>query len=122
LPVDNVLRDFLTANGLSMPADFAWTDDPKTTRALVAALVSDPAGAVRDPVAAKLRAAIALGDSAGTPLTPSNMTWASGAHPTTRSLRWRRFAPTSPRSISARCSAVTAARPTSSSAAPASSC
>ena len=50
LPVDNVLRDFLTANGLSIPADFAWTDDPKTTRALVTALVSDPAGAVRDAV------------------------------------------------------------------------
>jgi hypothetical protein len=50
LPVDNVLRDFLTANGLSMPANFALTDDPKTSQALVAALVSDPAGAVRDPV------------------------------------------------------------------------
>ena len=49
LPVDNVLRDVLATDGLSMPADFAWTDDPKTTRALVAALVSDPAGAVRDP-------------------------------------------------------------------------
>jgi hypothetical protein len=44
-----------------MPADFAWTDDPKTSQALVAALVNDPAGAVRDPVAAKLRVGIALG-------------------------------------------------------------
>ena len=65
LPVDGALRDFLTANGLGMPPDFAWTDAPETTRALIDALVTDPSGAVRDPVAAKLRAAISLGDGAG---------------------------------------------------------
>ena len=65
LPVDGALRDFLTANGLGMPPDFAWTDAPETTQALIDALVTDPSGAVRDPVAPKLRAAISLGDGAG---------------------------------------------------------
>ena len=65
LPVDAALRDFLTAHGLAMAPDFAWTDAPETTRALIDALVNDPSGSVRDPVAAKLRAAVSLGDAAG---------------------------------------------------------
>ena len=65
LPVDAALRDFLTAHGLAMAPDFAWTDAPETTKALIDALVNDPSGTVRDPVAAKLRAAVSLGDAAG---------------------------------------------------------
>ena len=65
LPVDTALRDFLTAHGLTMPPDFAWTDAPETTRALIEALVNDPTGSVRDPVAAKLGAAVSLGDGRG---------------------------------------------------------
>jgi hypothetical protein len=65
LPVDAALRDFLTAHGLAMAPDFAWTDAPQITRALIDALVNDPSGTVRDPVAAKLRAAVSLGDAAG---------------------------------------------------------
>ena len=45
--------------------DFAWTDLPETTQALIDALVACADAAVRDPVAAKLRASVALGDSAG---------------------------------------------------------
>lgn len=65
LPVDGALRDFLTAHGLAMAPDFAWTDAPETTKALIDALVNDPSGTVRDPVAAKLRAAVSLGDASG---------------------------------------------------------
>lgn len=65
LPVDTTLREFLTGHGLNMPDDFAWTDLPETTQALIDALVACPDAAVRDPVAAKLRASVALGDSAG---------------------------------------------------------
>jgi hypothetical protein len=49
-----------------MPDDFAWTDKPETTQALIAALLGCPDIAVRDTVAAKLRASVTLGDSAGT--------------------------------------------------------
>jgi hypothetical protein len=49
-----------------MPDDFAWTDKPETTQALIAALLVCPDIAVRDTVAAKLRASVTLGDSAGT--------------------------------------------------------
>ena len=35
LPVDAGLRDFLTDNGLTMPAGFTWTDAPETSQALV---------------------------------------------------------------------------------------
>ena len=66
LPVDTTLREFLTGHGLNMPDDLAWTDLPETTQALIDALVACPDAAVRDPVAAKLRASVALGDSAGT--------------------------------------------------------
>jgi hypothetical protein len=65
LPVDATLREFLTGHGLQMPDDFAWTDKPETTQALIAALLGCPDMAVRDTVAAKLRASVALGDSAG---------------------------------------------------------
>ncbi|MFM7567364.1 MAG: hypothetical protein ACKO8O_01515, partial [Betaproteobacteria bacterium] len=57
LPVDGTLRDFLTVHGLAVEPNFSWTDAPETTRALIDALVTDLSGAVRDPVAAKLRAA-----------------------------------------------------------------
>jgi len=66
LPVDATLRGFLINQGLVMPDDFAWTDQPETTQALIAALLSCPDIAVRDTVAAKLRASVTLGDSAGT--------------------------------------------------------
>ncbi len=66
LPVDATLRGFLTGQGLLMPDDFAWTDKPETTQALIAALLGYPDIAVRDTVAAKLRASVTLGDSAGT--------------------------------------------------------
>ena len=67
------LRDFLTANRLSMPADFAWTDDPKTSQALVAALVRDPtarSGCTRSthPCSTWQVTSTTLSDS---PLTPS---------------------------------------------------
>jgi len=65
LPVDGALRDFLTVHGLAVEPNFSWTDAPETTRALIDALVNDLSGAVRDPVAAKLRAAVSLGDAAG---------------------------------------------------------
>ena len=39
LPVDTTLRGFLTGQGLLMPNDFAWTDKPETTQALIAALL-----------------------------------------------------------------------------------
>lgn len=39
LPVDVTLREFLTGHGLQMPVDFAWTDKPETTQALIAALL-----------------------------------------------------------------------------------
>ena len=66
LPVDATLREFLTGHGLAMPDDFAWTDKPDTTKTLIEALLTWPDVAVRDAVAAKLRASVALGDSAGT--------------------------------------------------------
>ncbi len=66
LPVDATLREFLTGQGLLMPDDFAWTDKPETTQALIGALLGCPDIALRDTVAAKLRASVALGDSAGT--------------------------------------------------------
>jgi hypothetical protein len=66
LPVDAVLREFLTAQGLAMPADFAWTDTPEATRAVIAALARDADGSARDRVSARLRAATQLADSAGT--------------------------------------------------------
>jgi hypothetical protein len=52
-------------HGLAVEPNFSWTDAPETTRALIDALVNDLSGAVRDPVAAKLRAAVSLGDAAG---------------------------------------------------------
>ncbi len=66
LPVDATLRELLTSTGLAMPDDFAWTDKPDTTNTLIEALLTWPDVAVRDAVAAKLRASVALGDSAGT--------------------------------------------------------
>ena len=66
LPVDATLREFLTGHGLAMPDDFAWTDKPDTTKTLIEALLTWPDVAVRDAVAAKLRASVALGDTAGT--------------------------------------------------------
>lgn len=66
LPVDATLRGFLRDQGLLMPNDFVWTDKPETTQALIAALLGCPDIAVRDTVAAKLRASVTLGDSAGT--------------------------------------------------------
>lgn len=66
LPVDATLREFLTGQGLLMPDDFAWNDKPETTQALIAALLGCPDLALRDTVAAKLRASVTLGDSAGT--------------------------------------------------------
>lgn len=66
LPVDTTLREFLTGHGLMMPSDFAWIDKPETTLALIEAVLTCPDVAVRDAVAAKLRASVALGDSAGT--------------------------------------------------------
>ena len=66
LPVDTTLREFLTGQGLIMPDDFAWADVPETTQALIDALVACPDTSVRDAVAAKLRASVVLGDSAGT--------------------------------------------------------
>jgi hypothetical protein len=66
LPVDATLREFLTGHGLLMPDDFAWTDKPETTQALITALLGCTDIAVRDTVAAKLRASVTLGDSAGT--------------------------------------------------------
>ena len=65
LPVDATLREFLTGHGLQMPDDFAWTDKPETTQTLIAALLGCSDMTVRDTVAAKLRASVALGDSAG---------------------------------------------------------
>ena len=66
LPVDATLREFLTGQGLLMPDDFSWTDKPETTQALIGALLGCPDIALRDTVAAKLRASVTLGDSAGT--------------------------------------------------------
>ncbi|TXH06927.1 MAG: hypothetical protein E6R09_00805, partial [Rhodocyclaceae bacterium] len=66
LPVDATLREFLTGHGLMMPDDFAWTDKPETTQALIAALLGCPDIGVRDTVAAKLRASVTLCDSPGT--------------------------------------------------------
>ena len=66
LPVDATLREFLTGQGLPMPDDFAWTDKPETTQALIGALLGWPDIALRDTVAAKLRASVTLGDPAGT--------------------------------------------------------
>ena len=66
LPVDATLREFLTGYGLAMSDDFAWTDKPDTTKTLIEALLTWPDVAVRDAVAAKLRASVALGDTAGT--------------------------------------------------------
>ena len=65
LPVDAGLRDFLTDNGLTMPAGFTWTDAPETSHALVDALLTCPDVTVRDRVAAKFRASVELGDAAG---------------------------------------------------------
>ena len=65
LPVDAGLRDFLTDNGLTMPAGFTWTDAPATSQALVEALLTCSDVTVRDRVAAKLRASVELGDAAG---------------------------------------------------------
>lgn len=65
LPVDEALREFLTDNGLSMPAAFAWTDGPDTSDALIKAVRDWPDGAVRDRLTAKLSASVQLGDAAG---------------------------------------------------------
>ena len=65
LPVDAGLRDFLTDNGLTMPAGFTWTDAPETSQALVEALLTCADVTVRDRVAAKFRASVELGDAAG---------------------------------------------------------
>ena len=65
LPVDGALREFLTVNGLSMPDAFAWTDEPATSGALVDAVLAWPDAAVRDRLAAKLRASTQMGDEAG---------------------------------------------------------
>jgi hypothetical protein len=65
LPVDGALREFLTVNGLAMPDAFAWTDEPATSGALVEAVLGWPDVAVRDRLAAKLRASVQLGDDAG---------------------------------------------------------
>ncbi|MCS6767016.1 MAG: hypothetical protein MO847_11795 [Candidatus Protistobacter heckmanni] len=40
LPVDAALREFVTHHGLHMPDDFAWTDEPPTTQALIEAIAS----------------------------------------------------------------------------------
>ena len=50
LPVDAGLRDFLTDNGLTMPAGFTWTDAPETSHALVEALLTCTDVTVRDRV------------------------------------------------------------------------
>lgn len=65
LPVDTTLREFLTGHGLTMPDDFTWADRPEATQAVVQALVTCADASVRDPVAAKLRASVALADTAG---------------------------------------------------------
>lgn len=66
LPVDATLREFLTGHGLILPKDFAWTDTPQTTQALIDALLACPDMSVRDTVLAKLRDSVALADAAGT--------------------------------------------------------
>lgn len=66
LPVDATLREFLISNRLTMPDDFVWSDTPETTKALIEALLAYPDVSVRDAVAAKVRASVALGDTAGT--------------------------------------------------------
>ena len=81
LPVDYVLRDFLTGHGLAMPADFAWTDTPVTTQALIEALLGCPDPSVRDPIAAKLRAGVALGDPAGAQAIGDGPRWGNTSMP-----------------------------------------
>jgi hypothetical protein len=65
LPVDATLREFLTGHGLLMPDDFAWTDKPETTQALIAALLGCPDIAVRGCQAACQRHPRRFGRNAG---------------------------------------------------------
>lgn len=65
LPVDTTLREFLVSNGLTMPEDFAWTDRPETTKALIKAVEDLADIEARDSLGAKLRNSVALGDGAG---------------------------------------------------------
>lgn len=65
LPVDAALRDFLTTNGLTMPDEFAWADEPESSQALVDAVRTWTDLVARDRLVANLMASVQLGDSAG---------------------------------------------------------
>jgi hypothetical protein len=53
LPVDSLLREWIEGQGIALPSDFAWTDDPETSHALLEA-VDAAAPAQRDPIVALL--------------------------------------------------------------------
>lgn len=54
LPVDTLLREWIEGQGIALPSDFAWTDDPETSHALLEA-VDAAAPAQRDPIVALLQ-------------------------------------------------------------------
>jgi hypothetical protein len=65
LPVDATLRTYLTQQGMVLPSDFDWTDDPSTSRRLIEAIQIYPDSSVRAKVEAGLHVSTQLGHPRG---------------------------------------------------------
>lgn len=65
LPVDATLRTYLTQQGMALPPDFDWTDDPVTSKRLIEAIQAYPDSGVRDKVVAGLHVSTQLGHPRG---------------------------------------------------------
>jgi hypothetical protein len=65
LPVDTTLQNFLADNGLPLPDELTWSDDPEVTKSVIEAIQLWSDQIARDKLVAKLMASVGLGDAAG---------------------------------------------------------
>lgn len=79
LPVDGVLRSFLTSHGLPVPDDFDWNQADATSKALVDAVHEWPDAAARDQMIGNLMASVQLGDATGKQALFEAAMWDSAA-------------------------------------------
>lgn len=65
LPVDATLRTYLNQQGMVLPSDFDWTDEPATSSRLIAEIQAYPDSGVRDKVVAGLHVSTQLAHPRG---------------------------------------------------------
>jgi hypothetical protein len=65
LPVDATLRTYLNQQGMVLPPDFDWTDEPATSSRLIAEIQAYPDSGVRDKVVAGLHVSTQLAHPRG---------------------------------------------------------